>query len=155
MLNRFLDGWWIGIYRKIQSNASGYGNGRVKIRNACKETIRKTFSLSRFGASPKIVKHRLMCRRHFDRLKTIGTSQSYSHLGVSGNVKCDWLQSLLIFPFLQLSFSPTTPGWSHFRLIALLSSIFSISVVMIVVSIVFGLFNGINMFAFMGAEVSI
>lgn len=56
--------------------------------------------------------------------------------------------------FLQLSFSPTTPGWSHFRLIALLSSIFSISAVMIIVSIVFGLFSGINMFAFMGAEVS-
>lgn len=57
--------------------------------------------------------------------------------------------------FLQLSFSPTTPGWSHFRLIALLSSIFSISGVMFVMSIAFGLFNGINMFAFMGAEVRI
>lgn len=54
--------------------------------------------------------------------------------------------------FEYLSFSPTTPGWSHFRLIALLSSIFSISGIMIIVSIVFGLFNGINMCAFMGAE---
>lgn len=59
-----------------------------------------------------------------------------------------------LIAFLQLSFSPTTPGWSHIRLIGLLSSIFSISVVMIIVSIVFGLFSGINMFAFMGAEVS-
>jgi autocrine motility factor receptor len=54
--------------------------------------------------------------------------------------------------FEYLSFSPTTPGWSHFRLIALLSSIFTISGIMIIVSIVFGLFNGINMCAFMGAE---
>lgn len=55
--------------------------------------------------------------------------------------------------FFQLSFSPTTPRWSHFRLILLLSAIFVISVVMIIVSIVFGLYSGINVFAFMGAEV--
>ncbi|CAO1373877.1 unnamed protein product [Diamesa serratosioi] len=54
--------------------------------------------------------------------------------------------------FEYLSFSPTTPGWSHFRIIALLSSIFTMSSIMIIVSIYFGIYNGINTFAFMGAE---
>ncbi|XP_055631600.1 E3 ubiquitin-protein ligase AMFR-like [Toxorhynchites rutilus septentrionalis] len=54
--------------------------------------------------------------------------------------------------FEYLSFSPTTPGWSHFRLIALLSAILTLSGFMLIVSIGVGVFNGVNTFAFMAAE---
>lgn len=54
--------------------------------------------------------------------------------------------------FEYLSFSPTTPGWSHFRLVALLSSILTISGVMFIICIGVGLMSGINTFAFMAAE---
>uniref|UniRef100_A0A8D8IQ49 E3 ubiquitin-protein ligase AMFR n=1 Tax=Culex pipiens TaxID=7175 RepID=A0A8D8IQ49_CULPI len=56
--------------------------------------------------------------------------------------------------FEYLSFSPTTPGWSHFRLIALLSAILTLSGFMLIVSIGVGVFvSGVNTFAFMAAEV--
>lgn len=48
----------------------------------------------------------------------------------------------------------TTPGWSHFRLIALLSAILTLSGIMFIIAIGVGLFGGINTFAFMAAEVS-
>lgn len=55
--------------------------------------------------------------------------------------------------FEYLSFSPTTPGWSHFRLIALLSAILTLSSFMFIVSIGVGVFiSGVNTFAFMAAE---
>lgn len=55
--------------------------------------------------------------------------------------------------FEYLSFSPTTPGWSHFRLIALLSAILTLSGFMLIVSIGVGVFiSGVNTFAFMAAE---
>ncbi|XP_055602041.1 E3 ubiquitin-protein ligase AMFR-like [Uranotaenia lowii] len=55
--------------------------------------------------------------------------------------------------FEYLSFSPTTPGWSHFRLIALLSAILTLSGFMLIVSIGVGVFiSGFNTFAFMAAE---
>uniref|UniRef100_A0A1B0DMN6 E3 ubiquitin-protein ligase synoviolin-like TPR repeats domain-containing protein n=1 Tax=Phlebotomus papatasi TaxID=29031 RepID=A0A1B0DMN6_PHLPP len=56
--------------------------------------------------------------------------------------------------FEYLSFSPTTPGWSHFRLVALLSAILTLSGLMFIICIGVGLFGGINTFAFMAAEVS-
>lgn len=55
---------------------------------------------------------------------------------------------------LQLSFSPTTPGWSHVRLVGLLSSILTISGFMFIICICVGFFGGMNTFAFMAAEVS-
>ncbi|XP_059613026.1 E3 ubiquitin-protein ligase AMFR-like isoform X2 [Phlebotomus argentipes] len=54
--------------------------------------------------------------------------------------------------FEYLSFSPTTPGWSHFRLVALLSAILTLSGLMFIISIGVGLFHGINTFAFMASE---
>lgn len=56
---------------------------------------------------------------------------------------------------VQLSFSPTTPGWSHFRLVALLSTILILSGFMFIVCVGVGFFGGLNTFAFMAAEVSI
>lgn len=60
-----------------------------------------------------------------------------------------------VFFFIsQLSFSPTTPGWSHFRLVALLSTILILSGFMFIVCVGVGFFGGLNTFAFMAAEVS-
>lgn len=56
---------------------------------------------------------------------------------------------------LQLSFSPTTPGWSHIRLVVLLSSILTLSGLMFIICIFVGFFGGLNTFAFMAAEVSV
>lgn len=53
----------------------------------------------------------------------------------------------------QLSFSPTTPLWSHAKLLALLSAIFALSGFMLLVSLFVGFFGGFNTFAFMSAEV--
>lgn len=55
---------------------------------------------------------------------------------------------------LKLSFSMTTPGWSHFRLVTLLSAILTLSGIMFIICIGVGLFGGLNTFAFMAAEVS-
>uniref|UniRef100_A0A336L323 CSON003550 protein n=1 Tax=Culicoides sonorensis TaxID=179676 RepID=A0A336L323_CULSO len=52
-----------------------------------------------------------------------------------------------------LTFSPTSPGWSHFRLVGLLSAILTISGVMMVIAFCVGLFAGVNTFCFMAAEV--
>ncbi|XP_053672554.1 E3 ubiquitin-protein ligase AMFR-like [Anopheles nili] len=55
--------------------------------------------------------------------------------------------------FEYLSFSPTTPGWSHFRLISLLVAILTLSGLMVIISIGVGVFfGGFNTFAFMAAE---
>uniref|UniRef100_A0A182JXT7 E3 ubiquitin-protein ligase AMFR n=1 Tax=Anopheles christyi TaxID=43041 RepID=A0A182JXT7_9DIPT len=55
--------------------------------------------------------------------------------------------------FEYLSFSPTTPGWSHFRLISLLVAILTLSGLMVGISIGVGVFfGGFNTFAFMAAE---
>lgn len=54
--------------------------------------------------------------------------------------------------FEYLSFSPTTPGWSHMRLIALLTSIFMLSGFMFLICVAVGFFGGLNTFAFMAAE---
>uniref|UniRef100_A0A1L8DSF2 Putative e3 ubiquitin ligase n=1 Tax=Nyssomyia neivai TaxID=330878 RepID=A0A1L8DSF2_9DIPT len=54
--------------------------------------------------------------------------------------------------FEYLSVSPTTPGWSHFRLVALLSAILTLSGLMFIICIGVGLFSGINTFSFMVAE---
>ncbi|XP_037047451.1 E3 ubiquitin-protein ligase AMFR-like isoform X2 [Bradysia coprophila] len=54
--------------------------------------------------------------------------------------------------FEYLSFSPTTPGWSHVRLVGLLSSILTISGFMFIICICVGFFGGMNTFAFMAAE---
>ncbi|EAU77606.2 AGAP007538-PA [Anopheles gambiae str. PEST] len=55
--------------------------------------------------------------------------------------------------FEYLSFSPTTPGWSHFRLISLLVAILALSGLMVGISIGVGVFfGGFNTFAFMAAE---
>ncbi|XP_052896643.1 E3 ubiquitin-protein ligase AMFR-like [Anopheles moucheti] len=55
--------------------------------------------------------------------------------------------------FEYLSFSPTTPGWSHFRLISLLVAILTLSGLMVMISIGVGVFfGGFNTFAFMAAE---
>lgn len=66
---------------------------------------------------------------------------------------------LLVFSFdfveIQLSFSPTTPGWSHFRLVTLLSSILVLSGFMFIICVGVGFFGGFNTFAFMAAEVSL
>jgi E3 ubiquitin-protein ligase AMFR len=56
--------------------------------------------------------------------------------------------------FSQLSFSPTTPGWSHFRLVILLSVILLVSGLMFIIAVGVGLYSGINTFSFMAAEVS-
>lgn len=55
--------------------------------------------------------------------------------------------------FEYLSFSPTTPLWSHAKLLALLAAIFALSGFMFVISIFVGFFGGLNTFAFMSAEV--
>uniref|UniRef100_A0A2M4BD30 E3 ubiquitin-protein ligase AMFR n=1 Tax=Anopheles marajoara TaxID=58244 RepID=A0A2M4BD30_9DIPT len=55
--------------------------------------------------------------------------------------------------FEYLSFSPTTPGWSHFRLLSLLGAILTLAGLMVVISIGVGVFVGsFNTFAFMSAE---
>ncbi|XP_031618172.1 E3 ubiquitin-protein ligase AMFR-like [Contarinia nasturtii] len=54
--------------------------------------------------------------------------------------------------FEYLSFSPTTPGWSHLRLVALLSTILVLSGFMFIVCVGVGFFGGLNTFAFMAAE---
>lgn len=56
---------------------------------------------------------------------------------------------------LQLSFSPTTPGWNHARLLGLLAIIlaFSMSMLLLSTAAVFFLVT-FNTFAFMAAEVS-
>lgn len=61
--------------------------------------------------------------------------------------------NLLYLLLLQLSFSPRTPFWSHFKLMALLATIFAFSGFMLLVSVFVGFFGGINTFAFMCAEV--
>lgn len=60
----------------------------------------------------------------------------------------------LIFKTFQLTFSPTTPGWSHFRLVGLLSAILALSGAMMAIAFCVGLVAGINTFCFMAAEVS-
>lgn len=55
--------------------------------------------------------------------------------------------------FEYLSFSPTTPAWSHVKLLGLLGCIFVLSLFMFLVSIFVGFFQGLNTFAFMSAEV--
>lgn len=60
---------------------------------------------------------------------------------------------LYVFLSFQLSFSPTTPGWSHIRLVGLLTSILTLSGIMFVICICVGFFGGLNTFAFMAAEV--
>lgn len=54
--------------------------------------------------------------------------------------------------FEYLSFSPTTPGWNHFRLLSLLACIFMLSGFMFLVCVAVGFFVGFNTFAFMAAE---
>lgn len=54
--------------------------------------------------------------------------------------------------FEYLSFSPTTPGWSHARLVALLVTILLLSGLMFLVCVAVGFFGGLNTFAFMAAE---
>ncbi|XP_065166568.1 E3 ubiquitin-protein ligase AMFR-like [Atheta coriaria] len=55
--------------------------------------------------------------------------------------------------FEYLSFSPTTPIWSHVKLIGLLSCIFAISSFMLMISVFVGFFVGFNTLAFMSPEV--
>ncbi|XP_044744606.1 E3 ubiquitin-protein ligase AMFR-like isoform X2 [Coccinella septempunctata] len=55
--------------------------------------------------------------------------------------------------FEYLSFSPTTPVWSHVKLLVLLGVIFALSGFMLLVAVFVGFFGGINTFAFMSAEV--
>nr|CAD7447602.1 unnamed protein product [Timema bartmani] len=54
--------------------------------------------------------------------------------------------------FEYLSFSPTTPGWSHARLLGLLVAIFCLSGFMFLICVAVGFFGGLNTFAFMVAE---
>lgn len=54
--------------------------------------------------------------------------------------------------FEYLSFSPTTPGWSHIRLLGLLASILVLSGFMFLICVAVGFFGGLNTFAFMVAE---
>ncbi|XP_063227756.1 E3 ubiquitin-protein ligase AMFR-like [Bacillus rossius redtenbacheri] len=54
--------------------------------------------------------------------------------------------------FEYLSFSPTTPGWSHVRLLGLLASILLLSGFMFLICVAVGFFGGLNTFAFMVAE---
>ncbi|XP_068082560.1 E3 ubiquitin-protein ligase AMFR [Anabrus simplex] len=54
--------------------------------------------------------------------------------------------------FEYLSFSPTTPGWSHFRLLGLLGIILMLSGFMFLICVAVGFFGGLNTFAFMVAE---
>ncbi|XP_071054003.1 E3 ubiquitin-protein ligase AMFR-like [Onthophagus taurus] len=55
--------------------------------------------------------------------------------------------------FEYLSFSPTTPVWSHVKLLGLLGCILSLSGFMVLICAFIGFFVGINTFAFMVAEV--
>ncbi|XP_017785203.1 PREDICTED: E3 ubiquitin-protein ligase AMFR-like [Nicrophorus vespilloides] len=55
--------------------------------------------------------------------------------------------------FEYLSFSASTPIWSHVKLMGLLTGIFVISSFMLLVAIFVGYFIGFNTFAFMSAEV--
>lgn len=75
-------------------------------------------------------------------------------------IKCNFFPYSFHFmcashPHIQLSFSPTTPGWSHFRLVGLLSSILVASGFMFIICVGVGIFGGFNTFAFMAAEASI
>ncbi|KAJ4427703.1 hypothetical protein ANN_25355 [Periplaneta americana] len=54
---------------------------------------------------------------------------------------------------ILLSFSPTTPGWSHIRLLGLLAGILVLSGFMFLICVAVGFFGGLNTFAFMVAEV--
>ncbi|KAK7874530.1 hypothetical protein R5R35_013108 [Gryllus longicercus] len=54
--------------------------------------------------------------------------------------------------FEYLSFSPTTPGWSHIRLLGLLISILILSGLLFLICVAVGFFGGFNTFAFMVAE---
>ncbi|PSN50961.1 hypothetical protein C0J52_07636 [Blattella germanica] len=54
--------------------------------------------------------------------------------------------------FEYLSFSPTTPGWSHIRLLGLLAGILVLSGFMFLICVAVGFFGGLNTFAFMVAE---
>lgn len=69
--------------------------------------------------------------------------------------------NLLIFFFFftyifQLSFSPTTPGWSHARLLGLLTAILALSSFMLLLSTAAAFFFvSFNTYAFMAAEVSL
>ncbi|XP_034944074.1 E3 ubiquitin-protein ligase AMFR-like [Chelonus insularis] len=55
--------------------------------------------------------------------------------------------------FVYLSFSPTTPGWSHARLLGLLAAILALSLFMLLLSIAAAFFFvSFNTFAFMAAE---
>lgn len=54
----------------------------------------------------------------------------------------------------QLSFSPTTPGWSHARLLGLLAAIFALSSFMLLLCTAAAFFYlSFNTFVFMAAEV--
>lgn len=53
----------------------------------------------------------------------------------------------------QLSFSPTTPIFSHVKLLLLLATVFLLSGLMLLVSLLVGFYGGLNTFAFMSAEV--
>ncbi|GJQ76760.1 hypothetical protein Trydic_g15602 [Trypoxylus dichotomus] len=55
--------------------------------------------------------------------------------------------------FEYLSFSPTTPIWSHVKLMGLLACIFALSGFLFLVSAFVGFFGGFNTYAFMTAEV--
>lgn len=55
----------------------------------------------------------------------------------------------------QLSFSPTTPGWSHARLLGLLAAILALSSFMLLLCTAAAFFFiSFNTFAFMAAEVN-
>ncbi|KAH0539644.1 E3 ubiquitin-protein ligase AMFR-like isoform X1 [Cotesia glomerata] len=55
--------------------------------------------------------------------------------------------------FVYLSFSPTTPGWSHARLLGLLAAILALSLFMLLISTAAALFFvSFNTYAFMAAE---
>ncbi|KAG8236856.1 hypothetical protein J437_LFUL017221 [Ladona fulva] len=54
--------------------------------------------------------------------------------------------------YLCLSFSPTTPRWSHIRLMSLLASILVFSWGLLALSAAVGVYLGLNTFAFMAAE---
>ncbi|XP_057318277.1 E3 ubiquitin-protein ligase AMFR-like isoform X2 [Microplitis mediator] len=55
--------------------------------------------------------------------------------------------------FVYLSFSPTTPGWSHARLLGLLAAILSLSLFMLLISTAAAFFFvSFNTYAFMAAE---
>ncbi|XP_046397558.1 E3 ubiquitin-protein ligase AMFR-like [Ischnura elegans] len=54
--------------------------------------------------------------------------------------------------FEYLSFSPTTPRWSHIRLMSLLAAILIFSWGLLALSAAVGIYLGLNTFAFMAAE---